>query len=601
MAYVGVIHLQEVGGSEIPTTFPKVTSALATSDYTVQVTFDQKMKATNPTNANDVLNHSNYNFTSLIGVARIPSTAIPITLVQASPTIVEMTLDGEMTNGVNYDVEVSNVENTVGMEVDTDFDTASFTGSGTRPELDSAVAVDAYHVDLDFNEAMKNDANLVDTSHYVIAAPGPNPNPASVTVLSPTRVRLELPWDLLDGNACIIHGNSAIDDIANNSLVPAIGATFTAIGIAPELDVAGAVDPITVELTFSETVEQVSAETVGNYAVTAPGGGALTVHNAVKVTDTQVRLTVDAQSSGILYTVEATGVTDIGTNPCVAPNNTATFTGVGISPPFIECYPSDGDDDVPIRTMVRVDIKDDPENFSGIAEATVWIRVTYVNVYGSTVTEYAVNGGTLQTDFFEVTKEGSGTATDGLIYRFRPKTGKWPEVKMLTVEVYAEDTYTASNAQTFQFETAGASCFEDAIPDSMTDIETMLVTAIASSTLSHLEELRKFMLEKISTKGDAHVRTRTLLHLAGMTDLRATLAGVIDLALTESRMCDRNPTMTIYNAVLRKRLLILAALREIGVSDQLADLLRKYIDSKSPVYVVNAAALVVVLGVAGVD
>ncbi len=78
----------------------------------------------------------------------------------------------------------------------------------------------------------------------------------------------------------------------------------------PEMQMAVISNPTTVELTFSESITQVTAENKANYNIT----GGITVQSAVLITNNKVRLTTTEHQTNTNYTVVATNLTDLSGN-----------------------------------------------------------------------------------------------------------------------------------------------------------------------------------------------------------------------------------------------------------------------------------------------
>lgn len=208
--------------------YPQVVSAVASADNKVQVTFDMEMEQSDPGAANDALNLSNYQLTTVLGVSRAVNS---VSLVQGDPTIVELTLDGEMTNGVNYTVTVSNVESTDGSLIDPSYDDYTFTGLGTAPQLVSASIQSRVVVRVTFNEAMLNNAALTNPTNYVITGNG-GLAVYSVTVVDSTHVDLYV--SQMEHGVTYIVEVSNVQDTAYN-IIDAAHDTATFVGVSLSL------------------------------------------------------------------------------------------------------------------------------------------------------------------------------------------------------------------------------------------------------------------------------------------------------------------------------------------------------------------------------
>jgi len=91
---------------------PRVLNIQAPTQNTVRVYFDQEIRHVNPANLDDAMRPGNYLLATGDGV---PRTVVSVSLIAAYPTIVDLNLDGEMTNSKSYTCTVSNVRNIVGL------------------------------------------------------------------------------------------------------------------------------------------------------------------------------------------------------------------------------------------------------------------------------------------------------------------------------------------------------------------------------------------------------------------------------------------------------------------------------------------------------
>lgn len=643
---------------------PSVTGAVAINSTTVRVTFSEEMKHVSPGNSDDALNPSNYDFS---GVGT-PLTATSVSLFQADPTVVDVTVN-EMTDSGSYLVTVENVESLAGQVVDPDNDDAAFTGIGIQPQVSSAAALSGSLIQVIFNESMKNDAELNDPTNYQFTGPT-SITATGVTVISPTEVRVDVTGDMLHGGLYTVEV-SDVSDLANNPIDPAHDtADFSGISDLPKLLSAVAETPDSVKLTFSKEVQEAFAEDVTHYAVETPGHVLLEVIAATKLTATTVELETAEQDSGQNYTVfvcrslrfdppppytapvssdrsktvlgattgdtgtlkrytsgpphywsidpdadndefdvvevvsvqtgTGTGTTDgasttlkdLAGNPIDADNNTADFVGVGISPPEIEFIPEDETQNVPIRVFLQVNMYDDSEEFTGVDPATAWIKLQF-EANGKTYDIYAVKDGQIQDDF-EGFMTGSGTDPTGVTFHIRPATHLWNEETRYDITAYIHDNEINYTTRQSHFITDAAVCFEDLDSEVASDLDTKLAQDLG---YTNVDKLRKILMKEATTATAQLVRTRTLLFLAAMTDLRTLVTGGFDLVLVEDvRLCDRRSILEIHEKLLPYRAIIEAAIQEVPrLTSESRQMLKKYLDSNSPVYVVNATAAIIVL------
>lgn len=121
-------------------------------------------------------------------------------------------------------------------------------------------------------------------------------------------------------------------DLNGNSVAPATTTQVNGCNapdtVPPRLDTASATSDTSVLLTFSEAVEQTSAENIANYAITG-----LTVSTAIRQTNpTQVLLTTSLQG-GSSYTATVRNVDDLNGNTILdnGADNVQPFIGGGAS------------------------------------------------------------------------------------------------------------------------------------------------------------------------------------------------------------------------------------------------------------------------------
>ena len=581
---------------------PRVVSAVALDSTHVRVNYDSNMKHASPSNPDDSLNPSNYAFSVVGGVSISPSS---VSLHQASPTQVDVLLANEMTNGAAYGVTVSNVLSAGGSALDPAYAAASFTGVGVQPQVSSAAAIDSHTVEVVFNEAMSNTVNLRAATSYHIAGPT-TLTPSAVSVVDTTHVRVSVTEEMRNSGAYTITVGypppTGIYDQAENLLDPLNNdAAFTGIGLGPAVISPAVPKSVTeVWVTFSEAVEEVSAEDITHYAIaSSTPPSTLSVLVAEKINPTTVKLTTGAQTSGRAYVITvSTDVTDIAGNPVQAGACTANFTGLGNSPPNFEFNPVDGTLKVPVRDYLRVRVYDDTVDFTAIVRSTVWITVNYM--VGGVVQPpiYAVKYGVIQPGFIGRT-EGDEAAPGGITFIVRP-TEHWPEKTPVTVTAYAEDAEFSANSENSDFTTDVYVCFEDDMP-AFSALELKLSRPFLA-THANADKLRRLLFEACSYSTKAQVRSRTMMFLSSMTDMRTMLAGgrFTFAWVDDIKLCDRKPITEVYRALRQYLNVAKAAVLETpGVSTEGKKLLTKYLASNSMVYVVNAVALTVVLTALG--
>jgi len=151
-------------------------------------------------------------------------------------------------------------------------------------------------------------------------------------------------WYVNDGS-----GNCQIDDAIYTYENPTVGDTFVSITGAvdysydeygvnprdandfvtsggdttpPTINSANASNETTASIIFSEGLDEATAETVSNYAISP----SLNISDATLQNNNQVILTTDSQESGTAYTITVNNVEDLNGN-VIVPNSTVNFTG----------------------------------------------------------------------------------------------------------------------------------------------------------------------------------------------------------------------------------------------------------------------------------
>ena len=583
---------------------PRIASASAPSETKVRVNYTEvEVKYGNPTDPYDVTNPDNYTFTVIGGVS---ITSDSVALIQSFPPIVEVTINEIMTDGATYTVYVNNVRSKYNVPIDTNANSATFGGSATDPIVESASATAADNVRVQFNKLMTYDSELEKASNYTFSGPTTLDPAISVTAGnagSKTHADVELSKEMKTGSTYQVEVNN-VSDIGENPIAvpPSNQADFTGVGIAPQVNPAAIpMTQTTVRVVFDEQV--LNAAAAGNYSI-LPAISVVSVTGVVDVFTYE--LTTDPQDTGIPYVITvASAVTDIAGNPIDPAHDEAAFAGMGHSPPEIWMDPDSGADDVQIRTKMRVTARDVEDGHTGINVDTFEMTISYVTAGGSTLIRDVVKAGDFQyaggvvTGSYQPGFEGKVTGDPmnqetGVIFHFIPKDNWLPDT-LYTITATARDNEGTPNVNTLigTFRTDVPVCFEDDLP-SRTALDTTLIDGLA---YPNCEQLRKVLMQRCSQSSSQLVRARTLMHLATQTDLRTILAQNFDFALIDDiRLCDRQSALSVHSVVVKYKENILAAIDEVPrLTNATRDFLRQYIRSKSPIYVVNAVAVIVLL------
>jgi hypothetical protein len=141
----------------------KVVSAVPITANKIRVTFDNRMKK-------DAALLATYNYSV---VPTTPGAAqVTVNEIQpenaTNPLWVDL-LTSEMTDGASYEASVSATGPTDkdGTPIDPNNNTVAFTGVGDAPEVYRVVPQSENRVDVIFNEAMKDNADILDHTRYV--------------------------------------------------------------------------------------------------------------------------------------------------------------------------------------------------------------------------------------------------------------------------------------------------------------------------------------------------------------------------------------------------------------------------------------------------
>ena len=132
----------------------------------------------------------------------------------------------------------------------------------------------------------------------------------------------------LSENSTYSYAVYALDDYGNVSESAATGSFSTLLDQAPPaVESVRALNPTLISLTFTEPVEQVSAEEKNNYSI----DNGISISSATLLSNNKtVQLITSEHSLGITYTITINNVTDQASIPnVILPNSTAIYPGVG--------------------------------------------------------------------------------------------------------------------------------------------------------------------------------------------------------------------------------------------------------------------------------
>ena len=221
---------------------------------------------------------------------------------------------------------------------------------------------------------------------------------------------------------------------------------------------------------------------------------------------------------------------------------------------------------------------------SAILDATVKINGVYIYKDAALVSSYE---GSL------VLEDANKKAT----VRLRP-VDYWQSNTKYEVEVWVKETAgAAEHTETWDF-TTGVYCLEDDYP-TVSTMDQAIMTGFADS---YCERLRQALMLICTDSVEQFPQARTIIKLSCMTELKTILAGVLDFDLVKDiHLCDRHSVVAINTGLRRYLSVAKNAINELKLKEEAKQLLRDYLESKSPIYVVNAVAVIVVLATRGLN
>jgi hypothetical protein len=248
---------------------PRVASAIAIDENTMQVTFDEAMDSA-------TIATTDFSFAVVSGT----ETATPIaagsadafTVSEDKKTVTLGFATERFTQGVVYRTTVATVTDASGNNIDADYDTADFAGlsaTNAAPKVESAYAVTNNIVDVTFSEAIVVPggflANTVSVTHSVSANPEAPKNATSVRLLADGKtLRVYLGANLTAGqvySVTVPTNGSITDALGLATLSTAQNAnTYSFAGIsttneAPTVAAAISLNNTTVDVKFSEAIQ----------------------------------------------------------------------------------------------------------------------------------------------------------------------------------------------------------------------------------------------------------------------------------------------------------------------------------------------------------
>jgi len=204
-------------------------------------------------------------------------------------------------------------------------------GGKGAPRVVSAVALTSTTIRVVFDSEM-NQSDVEDHTNYSFTGSvALTPTNAVRTQADPTLVTVTVN-EMTDSASYQVEVDSAVEGSDGTVIDPNNRtASFSGIGVQPQVSSAVALDSTTVRITFNEAMKNDAALTnTANYAIAGPTSPSNVSVN--RVSPTIVDLTLTELLQGGSYTVTVSNVVDVAENPIDPAHDDASFTGIGVAP-----------------------------------------------------------------------------------------------------------------------------------------------------------------------------------------------------------------------------------------------------------------------------
>jgi len=568
---------------------PEVASAEAQADHRVRVTFNMAMKHASAENPDDALNPANYELTWPILETNVTS----VDLVQASPTVVDLNLDAEMTEGGEYTVTVSDVETSGSFPLYVD--EADFEGIGTAPWLDSADCTAFDTVVVWFDELMVHNANLIDPENYTFEGPTAltTEEVMAEDVSGQTKCTLTVSGFMHDDNYQV--NVVEVIDLAGNPIDEDHDTQdFLGICPGPRVSISKPNLHTAVYIQFDRPVLNALDHTHYTFD---PDPVVVEVEEDPGVENGYI-VVISVDEEGVDYTMfvsaDVTSLTGFPMNPL---HDSVDFTGKANEPPVaLLTNPPPGYEDWRLDQSIKVRAYD-PQYLIGIDETTWDITLTRPLLEGGTETLTPVVAGVLQAGFVG-SKSGDPLRPVGVTWTLLPNL-LWAQASTYTVESYVEDAEGMPNVET------NLGTFETVVVDAEnveweeTDLDRRLWTPLADPNLKNCEILRGYLLPICTYSPKKIIRSRTLLYWASRCPNRAAAPLVDDFRVIADLKFRLRPTtdefFVVANDFLPHAPRAVDELR--GIDDETKADLKALLTDPLPVNIVSTMASIVILAV----
>lgn len=295
-------------GQPVDADKPQLVTAVATKNNKVELAFNEELDASTVTNI------ANYAIDNSLQVLKAEFKADSVTNVILTTS--------SQSQGTIYKVTVTNVADLAGNIINADNDEATFGGQPkdeTKPTLQTAVATGNTTVELTFSEELEKVLAETITNYTIEGLQVLKAELSGVKVTLTTASQTQgTVYKVVVTNVQDEFGN-----VINSDNDEAQFGGHPKDETKPQVGSAVAKSDTKVEVVFNEKVTKATAETAANYAIEG-----LTV-SAASLADngTTVTLTTSAQTSGTVYKVVVTNVTDLSGNVVDADHDEFTFGG----------------------------------------------------------------------------------------------------------------------------------------------------------------------------------------------------------------------------------------------------------------------------------
>jgi hypothetical protein len=299
---------------------PGIAAIVAISSTSVQLDYDEAMLSDAA-----LVSAGSYSFDNslaVVNVLRINATRVVITtseMLQGQSYNITISTSGPVDLAGNFVSSISNGN------------TAAFSGIGTKPQVLSASPTSTTKVRVVFNEPMRNDASLTTAANYTF-----NNGLAAQSALRVDSTTIDITTNAIVGGTLytltVSTAGGGPKDLAGNTVAAGSNtAQFTGIGQNPQVQSASAIDSNTVDIVFSEEMQN-NAALIDLNKYTFNNG--LISNGVTRINATKVRVATTEMKDGQSYTVtvSTSGIIDLDGNSLANPTNSATFTGIGDSP-----------------------------------------------------------------------------------------------------------------------------------------------------------------------------------------------------------------------------------------------------------------------------